>query len=112
MFQFKSFEDLLARGADVVHFDQCMHGALTKKPTTILFAFCDPSSLVAFCNHPAVLQTNKDGTTYLAPHPSYVGKKNPDGSYATGDLAAYPAKLNCRLATIINAALVGSGDTS
>ena len=112
MFQFKSFEALLARGAEVVHFDQCMHGAPTKKPTTILYAFCDFSSVVAFCNHPSVLQTDKHGNEYYAPHPSYVGKKNSDGSYATGALAAYPAKLNCRLATVINSALVGSGGTS
>ena len=113
MFQFDSFSALVHRGARLVHFDQCMHGALSKKPTTILHGHCDFSSLAAFCNHPKETQTNEDGSTYMAPHPSYVGRKRANGKYLTSDLAAYSGKLNCRLATLFEATLVNSpSDTS
>lgn len=112
MFQFESFEDLVRNGASFVYFDQCMHGAPTKKPTTVLAGNCDCSSLEAKCNHPYVTQTNEDGSTYQAPHPSYVGKRRPDGTYCTSDLAAYPKQLNCALATVINSSLVSSQASS
>ena len=75
---------------------------VTKKPTTVLYGNSDFSTLDARCNHPAVEQKANEGTTYWAPHPSLLGKKKPDGSYALEDLAAYPGKLNCFLATLIN----------
>ena len=112
MFEFKSFMDLIGMGADFVYFDQCMHGALSRKPTTILFRGNGKfSSLAARCDHPKV-QTNKDGFTFQAPHPSFVGKRRPDGKYLTGDLAAYSGKFNCRLATLINAAAISSSTSS
>ena len=110
MFQFESFVALVRGGAVLIHCDQCMHGAITKKPTTLLHGSCDFSSLAASCNHPNVTQTREDGSTYQAPHPSYVGRRHPNGKYCTSDLAAYPGKLNCRLATIINATLVNPPD--
>ena len=62
MFQFHSFQALLELGAKMVHFDQCMHGGIAKKPTTVLYS-SDFSTLAARCNHP-VEQKGNDGTTY------------------------------------------------
>ena len=109
MFDFDSFGALLAQGAKLVRFDQCMHGGCTKKPTTIFYGNSNFESLAATCSHPAVPQSRDDGSTYSAPHPSFVGRKKSDGSYATKDLAAYPGKLNCRLAASINAAIRNPG---
>ena len=105
MFSFESFRVLLRRGARMVWFDQCMHDGLTKKPTGILYGNSNFESLEARCNHPDKLQRRDDGSTYWAPHPNYCGKKKPDGSYLTQDLAAYSGKLNCLLATLINASI-------
>lgn len=105
MFAFESFKILLRLGARMVYFDQCMYNGLTKKPTSVLFGNSEFKSLAARCNHLDELQFRKDGSTYWAPHPNFVGKKKPDGTYATQDLAAYPGKLNCSFATNINASI-------
>ena len=112
MFQFESFCNLVRRGAVLVHFDQCMHGGLTKKPTTLLHGFCNFTQLEASCDHPPVEQTDKFGNKYMAPHPSFVGLRKASGEYRTSDLAAYPGKLNCRIATVINATLVNPSGSS
>ena len=105
MFAFESFKILLRLGARMVYFDQCMYNGLTKKPTSVLFGNSEFKSLAAQCNHLDELQFRKDGSSYWAPHPNFVGKKKPDGTYATQDLAAYPGKLNCSFATNINASI-------
>ena len=105
MFQFECFQILLRMGALMAYFDQCMFGGLSKKPTSILYGNSNFRSLSRYCNHPDALQTRANGTTYWGPHLSFLGKKKPDGSYATQDLAAYSGKLNCSLATIINATI-------
>ena len=53
MFEFDSFKDIIAKGGKIVYFDQCMHGAPTRKPTMVLHDSCDFSSLEATCNRPA-----------------------------------------------------------
>ena len=112
MFDFDSFEKLKAAGAKIVRFDQCMHEAPCTKPTIILHKNSDFSSLEAYCNHQAVRQTRSDGSYYMAPHPSYVGKKDKNGKYLTSYLSAYPAKLNCKLATIINRTILDQASAS
>jgi hypothetical protein len=106
MFQFECFLNLVGKGAKVVEFDQCMFGALTRKPTQILYGNSDFSFLEARCNHDGVEQWDEHGRAYVAPHPSLVGKKGKDGAYLTSNLAAYPRKLCCMLSTGINASLV------
>lgn len=105
MFSFASFQNLISKGAQIINFDQCMYDGLSKKPTALLFGNSDFTSLVAVCTHPPVEQVDDQGRRYMAPHPSFVGRKDENGKYLTGTLAAYPAKLNCKLATIINQAL-------
>ena len=105
MFQFESFCSLVRRGAALVHFYQCMHDGLTKKPTALLYGNSDFTSLEASCDHPSVNQVDDRGRRYMAPHPSFVGRKDENGKYLTWILAAYSAELNCKLATIINQAL-------
>ena len=105
MFSFSSFQSVINKGACIIEFDQCRHGGLTKKPTALLFGNSDFSSLAATCDHPSTEQMDEWGSVYWAPHPSYVGRKDDKGNYLTGSLAAYPAELNCLLATIINKAL-------
>ena len=55
MFEFDSFKDIIAKGGKIVYFDQCMHGAPTRKRTMVLHDNCDFSSLEATYNHPASL---------------------------------------------------------
>ena len=113
MFQFGCFKRLLHEGARTVDFDQCMYGGPTQKPTTVLYGNADFSVLKSFCNHAKVEQWNESkGTKYWSAHPSYVGKKDSKGAYLTGSLAAYPTKLNCRLATLINQSLTNGRPTS
>ena len=99
MFAFESFCKLLANGAKIVEFDQCMFGGPTKKPTQILYGNCpEMASLERYCNHPSVQQTDaRTGRTYYAPHPTYVGVRDEQGNYKTAELAAYPADLNASL---------------
>lgn len=112
MFGFESFKLLLAGGALIVAFDQCPYGAPCKKPTLVLYKGGDFHTLRVKCDHPAVEQWAKDGSIYWAPHPSFVGKKDNNGVYLTNTLSAYPAKLNCVAATIINKAVTKLEDTS
>ena len=105
MFSFESFQSLISTGARIIVFDQCMHEGLTKKPTALLYGNSDFTSLEASCDHPSVNQVDDRGRRYMAPHPSFVGRKDENGKYLTGTLAAYSAELNCKLATIINQAL-------
>ena len=108
MFSFKSFQSLISKGAKIITFDQCMHDGLTKKPTALLFGNSDFTTLEAVCDHPSVEQTDDWGRKYMASHPSFVGRKDENGNYLTGTLAAYSAELNCKLATIINRAIRSS----
>ena len=112
MFEFDSFKKLKTAGAKVVHFDQCMYDAPCTKPTIIFYKNADFSSVEAHCNHPAVQQTRNDGSSYMAPHPSYVGKKDKNGVYLTSYLSAYPARLNCKLAAIINKTILDQASAS
>ena len=113
MFQFECFQRLLCNGAKTVDFDQCMYGGPKRKPTTVLYGSVDFTSLKALCNHTRVEQSNETkGTKYWLAHPTYVGKKDSKGAYLTGSLAAYPTKLNCRLATLINQSLTNDRPTS
>ena len=112
MFQFECFLNLIRKGARVVEFDQCMYGAPTRKPTQVLYGNSDFSPLEAHCNHEGVEQQDEHGRIYIAPHPSYVGKKDKDGKYLTSSLAAYPAGLNCKLATLINSSVISRGSSS
>ena len=102
MFSSGSFQNLISKGAQIINFDQCMYGGLSKKPTALLFGDSDCASLVAACTHPPVKQVNDQGRRYMAPHPSFVGRKDKNGKYLTESLAAYSAELNCKFATIIN----------
>ena len=112
MFDFESFKALRVNGAKVVAFDQCPFGAPCKKPTLVLYKGGDFNTFQARCDDPAVQQWRDDGSTYWAPHPSFHGKKDRNGGYLTSSLSAYPAKLNCKLATIINKAITEQQDTS
>ena len=107
MFSFESFRKLLRAGAKTSVLDQCMHEGPTRKPTALLYGNCDFSELEASCNHEPSEQVDSKGNTYMSPHPSYVGEKADDGSYLTQELAAYPAELNCKMATIINRTVRG-----
>ena len=112
MFQFECFQRLLRNGAKMVDFDQCMYGGPTRKPTTVLYGNADFTGLNALCNHTRVEQWNESkGTKYWSAHPTHVGKKDSKGAYLTGSLAAYPTKLNCRLATLINQSLTNDRPT-
>ena len=112
MFQFERIPNLIRKGARAVECDQCMYVARTRKPPQVLYGNSDFSSLEAHCNHEGVEQRDEHGRTYIAPHPSYVGKKVKDGAYLTSSLAAYPAELNCRLATLINSSVISRGSSS
>ena len=70
------------------------------------------TQLLYQCKHGKKQQNESKGTRYWAAHPSYVGKKDSKGAYLTGSLAAYQAKLNCRLATLINQSLTNGRPTS
>ena len=89
-----------------------MYGAPTRKPTQVLYGNSDFSPLEAHCNHEGVEQQDEHGRVYIAPHPSYVGKKDKDGLYLTRSLAAYPAELSCKLATLINSSVLSRGSSS
>ena len=112
MFSFECFQKLIAAGAKMVYFDQCMYDGPTRKPTTILYKNVDFSGLAVQCNHPKVEQWDNKGHKYMAAHPSYVGKKDSSGAFITGSLSAYPTKLNVRLATLINETIIHGNSPS
>ena len=112
MFSFQCFQRLLQAGASTVDFDQCMYDGPTRKPTTVLYKHADFSGLAAQCNHSKVEQWDDKGYSYWSAHPSYVGKKDKSGAFLTGSLAAYPTKLNIRLATLINQSLTNYKSSS
>ena len=101
MFDLEPFKKLRRKGGDVVVFDQCCYSAPTKKPTQILYQGARFDQLEAVCNHEAVRQVDERGRKYYAAHPSAVRQQNPDGSYKTKALAAYPPDLNKQIARII-----------
>jgi hypothetical protein len=112
MFQFTCFLNLVGSGAKVVRFDQCMFGAPTRKPTQIIYGNSDFSSLEAWCDHAGVEQWDDHGRSYLAPHPSIVGKKDKSGTFLTSSLAAYPRELCCKLATLIMSSVASRPSSS
>ena len=60
MLDMEAFGGLLDR-CELVIFDQCCYGADTVKPTMLLAANCDASSLVAKCDHKSRLFQDKKG---------------------------------------------------
>ena len=101
MFDFESFKALREAGAKYVTFDQCQYGALTAKPTRLLYNGVECDSLSRTCNHkPRTIQLG-NGRTCFKRHPPTVGKRDRDGSYATAAQAAYPTDLNAALTRCI-----------
>ena len=101
MFDLDSFKRLEDMGARRVVFDQCPYGGEAKKPTHVLYYGAAFASLRAECNHPVVTQYNSDGTSYRAPHPMAVGRDE-SGEFCTKRLAAYPTRLNRKIAKILS----------
>jgi hypothetical protein len=88
--------------AKSVRFDQCMYGAISKKPTKVLFHGGPFQTLQQKCNHPKTEQVDDKGNKFWAPHAPVAGRHTKDGNWATKQLASYPQKLNRRLACCIN----------
>ena len=101
MFDMEPFTRLVAAGALLVVFDQCMYGAVSTKPTQILFWDAHFEKLECRCDHPWIDQRDSRGKTYQAPHPPVVCRKEQGLQYATKALVAYPYRLNVHLANII-----------
>jgi hypothetical protein len=108
LFHLDPLQALLGSGGADVSFRQCAVGAASAKPTRIRFwlgPFASLGDLV--CNHPPVVWTDADGTSYTAPHRRLVGRE-PGGGFGTSKSSAYPDQLNCRLAECIVAAVAQS----
>ena len=104
MFDLEPFNDLIARGAKSVEFDQCRYGAEATKPIQFLYFKARFDRLHAKCNNPAVTWQHQ-GKEVRAPHRPCVGTRTAAGSFATSSLAAYPRELNQVIAGIISEAL-------
>lgn len=88
-------------GVSALHFDQCMVGARSRKPTTLLHYGLDLSALKLRCTHPVRTSRNPDGSAHQGAHPRIVQRQEqgPHGTeWATKALAAYPEQLNQALA--------------
>ena len=105
MFDLHSFRRLQSRGGQLVVFDQCRYDAPSTKPTQLLYKGASFGELEASCNHPKRQLWGKDGRSYMAAHPPVIQQQNPDGTYATKALAAYPPQLNFQIARIVSDAL-------
>ena len=80
-----------------VDFDQCVHGAETTKPTRVIYANMDLSTLSGQCHHPPkwhqFLDLNMRPAWHWGPHPPLKGRRREDGSFATKSAAAYPSEM-------------------
>ena len=96
--------------AQWVAFDQCRYNALSTKPTWILFARADFTTLARRCNHPFQSYRDRGGNKYRSPHPKVPGQWDTaaDGTAVrrSKTLAAYPAELNIALAGCIATCVV------
>ena len=107
MFDLPCFKDMVAKleehGSKIerVHFDQCMFGGSTTKPTWVLFVGAAFAKLRRCCNHPRRWRRGARGRWTRASHPIKVGR-SADGGFATAPLAAYPRGLNFQLAKLID----------
>ena len=92
-------------GVRSVDFDQCTHGAETRKPTRVLYAHVDFSSLGGRCQHPPQWWNFQDATGQSkwvhAPHPPLAGRVRDSGEFATKQAAAYPGGLNHKVVKCI-----------
>lgn len=94
MFDLVEFEDLVAT-ANLVVFDQCMYGGITKKPTMILYEGASMHRMEVSCNH------------IPGAHPQSVQVRSEDGNFATVALAKYPSDINKILAKLIADCVAG-----
>ena len=83
-------------------FHQCLVGAETAKPTRLLFFRLQLDALRGRCNHSSqkwewVDLRGKHRHTF-APHPPLVGRRRPDGTYATKAAGAWPSAMNNMIA--------------
>ena len=101
MFDLDSFRRLRRKGGNLVVFDQCRFGGQTKKPTQVLYSGASFEQLQKSCNHEVAKHFDDEGNAYYSAHPTAVGQVNPDGSYKTKALVAYPPGLNAEIARII-----------
>ena len=98
MFDFDSFKQLREAGAQYVVFDQCAYGAITAKPTRLLYKGLNCEALQRKCTHKPRTIVLESGRTVFKRHPPTVGVRDRQGCYATAAQAAYPAELNTQLA--------------
>ena len=98
---------LSKKGVKIIDFDQCMYGAPTTKPTSLICFGADWSSLIRKCNH-AWRGTgifSADGVEKLAPpHDSALTRNyrdKPGGEWKSKALAAYLTALNEALAACL-----------
>ena len=93
----------MAQDFDARHttFDQCRFGGVATKPTRILYFGGAFETLTERCNHPIQEWRDGQGRTYRARHERVVGRKTDRCEYATKALAAYPGRLNRRIAACI-----------
>ena len=91
---------------EMVEVDQCMYGAETRKPTTLLCYGINFQPVAASCNHPVDWQWYKPvvgkGKWIRASHPPIAGCKADDGRWATAPKAQYPTEFNKELAKHIS----------
>ena len=96
--------DILGRrGVKQVHFDQCMTGLETTKPTLIAHDLIDLGELQGLkCNHEKVKQVDAKGKEYYAAHPSAVQRwrSKSDGAQerASKALGEYTPELSITIA--------------
>ena len=92
-------------GVKHVDFDQCMMGAPSAKPTRVLYFNMDLSTWARRCLHPPQMWDYKDWHGNLkrvrAPHMPLIGRKSPDGNFASKAASAYPGELNELIALAI-----------
>jgi len=87
-----------AAGVSSVDFDQCPFGSETAKPTRVLYAFVDFSTLQGKCNHPKQWWSFTDWwgqpQRHFGAHPPLFNRRRDSGEPATKAAAAYPYALN------------------
>jgi hypothetical protein len=86
----------------MVDFDQCVFGAVTVKPTRIIYSkgkFATLSRNV--CTHPRVWWGTGEGTGHWAPHQILAGVRRADGKFALEETQWYTDGLNEALAECI-----------
>ena len=91
MFDMCCFDQLVSESRLVV-LEQCMFGAVSRKPTMIFFGNCHAGPLAVSCGHESVRSP-------------CIGVEG--GSFATKKMATYPILLNAALAEVIASKAVG-----